>query len=57
VSGYRITNIPCKFAQHFTDFVPMPFGSGNCAKHDSEYIAGEECNDCMREDDERYRSK
>ena len=22
--------IPCKFGEHFSDSVPMPFGSGNC---------------------------
>lgn len=92
---YRIPKyqIPCRFAQHFTDFVPMPFGSGSCsmpsfecgydgdkiipddlvckenaecpayepvatkicAKHNKEYPYNEECPDCMREDDERYR--
>lgn len=24
-------NLPCKFAHHFTDSVPTPFGSGNCS--------------------------
>lgn len=23
--------IPCKFANHYTDQVPVPFGSGNCS--------------------------
>jgi hypothetical protein len=24
-------NLPCKFGHHYNDWVPMPFGSGNCA--------------------------
>ena len=31
--GYRLPKnaIPCKFARHFVDRVPMPFGSGDCS--------------------------
>ena len=25
------SNLPCKYAEHSSDFVPMPFGSGNCS--------------------------
>jgi len=30
--SYRLKpeQIPCKFGEHFSDWVPMPFGSGNC---------------------------
>lgn len=24
------SKLPCKFGRHFSDLVPMPFGSGNC---------------------------
>jgi hypothetical protein len=31
--SFRIAKdkLPCKFGSHFTDSVPMPFGSGNCS--------------------------
>lgn len=30
--------LPCKFGEHFTDSVPMPFGSGNCSMPGFECI-------------------
>ncbi len=27
----KLDNLPCKFANHYYDSVPMPFGSGNCS--------------------------
>jgi hypothetical protein len=32
-----------------------PVSTKICPKHDREYYHGDECSDCMREDDERYR--
>jgi hypothetical protein len=31
-------NIPCRYGEHYSDSVPMPFGSGNCS------MPGFECN-------------
>jgi len=28
---FKPEQIPCKFGSHFSDLVPMPFGSGNCS--------------------------
>jgi len=34
------TTLPCKFASHYSDSVPMPFGSGNCSMPGFECLYG-----------------
>ena len=33
-----LKELPCRFAHHFSDMVPMPFGSGNCSMPGFECI-------------------
>lgn len=48
---FRIKNRGCKFANHYNDWVPMPFGSGNCAMpgfecmYEGELMIDEECDE------------